>query len=224
MKKANVCVIIPIYKSEPSAGELKSIRQTLKIMQSRDIYYVMPQGLDISRYPGEPVPVEIFPYYFQDLNNYSELCCQGWFYEKFLDYEFMLIAQPDCWTFRDELDKFCAMGYDYIGAPWPVMRGIPDEGVGNGGFCLRRVRKFVELCQLLRDTGGHPEDRFWCISMGPYLNIAPIDVAAHFSLEHNPSDYYNRFGKVMPMGCHKPWRFEYATFWKQRKVPAYIEG
>lgn len=200
--------------------ELKSIKQTLKILKIRDIYYVMPQGLDLSNYPVGPIPIEFPTYYFQDLSNYSEMCCQGWFYRKFRDYDYMLIAQPDCWVFRDDLDRFCAMNYDYIGAPWPVMRGIPVEGVGNGGFCLRRISKFVELCALLHDTGDHPEDRFWCISMQPYMKIAPIATAAEFSLEHQPS-YFRKYATCNPMGCHKPWRFEFDTFWKKLKVPKY---
>lgn len=219
--KANVCVIIPIYREEPTEGQLKSISQTLKVLKKRDIYYVMPEGMNFDRYPQGPVPVEINPYYFENLENYSELCCQGWFYETFqkFGYDWLMIDQPDAWTFRDELDKFCALDYDYIGAPWPAMPGIPVESVGNGGFCLRKLQSFIDLCKLLRDTGGHPEDRFFCISCAHYLKIAPIDVAAHFSLEHTPSAFYNRFGKVLPMGCHKPFRFEYDKFWKAKHVP-----
>lgn len=217
--EANVCIVIPIYKSDPSATELKSIKQTIKVLNGRDIYYLMPQGLNISKYPSGPIPKETFPYYFENIENYSELCCQGWFYELFKDYEYMLIDQPDCWTFRDDLDKFCAMGYDYIGAPWPQMRGIPAEGVGNGGFCLRKISKFVELCTMMHDNGGHPEDRFWCITMGNYLNIAPLNVAADFALEHKPAYFHDKYASSYPMGAHKPWKFDFETFWKKLKVP-----
>ena len=101
------------------------------------------------------------------------------------------------------------------------MPGIPEDGVGNGGFCLRRVSKFIELTRQLHSCGCHPEDRFWCIDMGESLNKAPIRVAAHFSLEHQPERWYKANGKVRPMGCHKPWRFSYDKFWKSKGVPAY---
>lgn len=220
---ASVCVVIPLYKREPSANELRSVRRACQIFSGRDIYYVIPDCLDVSAYPVQ-MSHNFDRCYFQSLEGYSELCCSRRFYESFRDYDYMLICQPDCWVFRDDLDKFCAMGYDYIGAPWPVMPGIPEDGVGNGGFCLRRVRRFIELTRQLRDCYFHPEDRFWCIDMGYQLNIAPLDVAAHFSLEHDPERFYNAAGKVTPMGCHKPWRFDYDRFWKARKVPAFIEG
>jgi hypothetical protein len=218
--EASVCVVIPLYKEKPSAGELMSIRRACEVFAGRDIFYVKPQGMSIEAYPFQAA-YEFPEYYFSSLQTYSELCCYNKFYSVFRDYEYMLICQPDCWVFEDRLDEFCALGYDYIGAPWPKMEGIPEDGVGNGGFCLRRVSRFVELTRQLCDCGSHPEDRFWCIDMHDYLNIAPISVAATFSLEHEPSRWFKAYGKVWPMGCHKPWRFEYRSFWKGKGVPGY---
>jgi hypothetical protein len=217
-KSANVCVVIPLYKTQPSDLERKSVEQARKIFAGRDIFYVVPVGFDSSAY-GFEAPVEFPAYYFQSLVNYSELCCLHDFYQAFKDYEYMLIYQPDCWVFEDKLDEFCALGFDYIGAPWSKMRGIEEDGVGNGGFCLRRVSKFMDLTKQLRSCGCHPEDRFWCIMMKDYLNIAPLKVAAHFSLEHDPARWFNAYGKKRPMGCHKPWRFDFVKFWKKYGVP-----
>lgn len=220
--RANVCIVIPLYKEHPSANELRSIRRTCEIFARRDIYYVIPDCMDLSVYPQQ-MSFNFHPGYFTSLESYSELCCCRKFYESFRDYDYMLICQPDCWVFRDELDSFCEMDFDYIGAPWPKMPGIPEDGVGNGGLSLRRVSRFIALTRQLRDCACHPEDRFWCIDMGYRLRVAPIDVAARFSLEHDPKKFFDAAGKHLPMGCHKPWRFDYAKFWKSRKVPAYIE-
>ena len=217
--EASVCVVIPLYKEQPSAGELRSIVQACKVFKGRDIFYIIPEGMNLSAYPYQAA-YEFPRYYFQSVQTYSELCCYSAFYKTFKDYEYMLICQPDAWAFLDRLDYFCSLGYDYIGAPWPKMNGIPRDGVGNGGFCLRRVAKFIELTRNLRDCGAHPEDRFWCIDMQDYLNIAPISVAATFSLEHQPERWYKKNGKVLPMGCHNPWRFNYDKFWKPKGVPA----
>ena len=219
MTKANVCIVIPLYKVKPTELEMKSIRQGLEVFKDRNIFYVVPNGFDPSAYPPQAF-IEFPEYYFHSLCNYSELCCLEEFYLAFKDYDWMMIYQPDCWVFRDELDRFCELGYDYIGAPWPKMPGIPQDGVGNGGFCLRKLEKFIKLTHNLQSCGAHPEDRFWCINMRDYLNIAPISVAAHFSLEHDPQRWFNEYGKVLPMGCHKPWRFNYNGFWKQFKIPA----
>lgn len=218
-KAANVCIVIPLYKVHPTDLELKSINQAREVLKGRDIFYVVPRGFDASAYVPEAL-MEFPEYYFMSLSNYSELCCLEEFYHAFRDYDFMLIYQPDCWVFRDDLDNFCAMGYDYIGAPWPRMRGIPEDGVGNGGFSLRKLSTFMRLTRQLRSCGAHPEDRFWCINMRDYLNIAPLSVAAHFSLEHDPARWYKAYGKVKPMGCHKPWKYEYEKFWKKLAIPA----
>ena len=219
MTKANVCIVIPLYKVRPTELELKVINQGREIFKDRDIFYVVPRGFDASAYAPEAL-VEFPEYYFYSLSNYSELCCLEEFYQAFRQYDWMMIYQPDCWVFEDKLDEFCALGYDYIGAPWPKMSGIPEDGVGNGGFCLRSIPKFIHLTHNLQSCGAHPEDRFWCIDMKAYLNIAPIEVGAHFSLEHEPMRWFHAFGKVRPMGCHKPWRFDYDRFWKQFNIPA----
>lgn len=219
MTKANVCIVIPLYKVRPTELELKVINQGREIFKDRDIFYVVPRGFDASAYAPEAL-VEFPEYYFYSLSNYSELCCLEGFYQAFKQYDWMMIYQPDCWVFEDKLDEFCALGYDYIGAPWPKMNGIPEDGVGNGGFCLRSIPKFIHLTHNLQSCGAHPEDRFWCIDMKAYLNIAPIEVGAHFSLEHEPMRWYHAYGKVRPMGCHKPWRFDYERFWKTFNVPA----
>ena len=71
------------------------------------------------------------------------------FYQRFADYQYMLIYQLDAWVFRDELDEWCNKGYDYIGAPWIEKdgQGQPLElcGVGNGGFSLRRIQHFIAV-------------------------------------------------------------------------------
>lgn len=219
MTKANVCIVIPLYKVKPTELELKVINQGCEIFKERDIFYVVPRGFDASAYAPEAL-IEFPEYYFYSLTNYSELCCLEEFYQAFRQYDWMMIYQPDCWVFEDKLDEFCALGYDYIGAPWPKMPGIPEDGVGNGGFCLRSIPKFIHLTHNLQSCGAHPEDRFWCIDMKAYLNIAPIEVGAHFSLEHEPMRWYHAYGKVRPMGCHKPWRFDYERFWKTFNVPA----
>ena len=56
----------------------------------------------------------------------------------------------DAWVFKDELQKWCNKGYDYIGAPWFEDYGSYEKGnrlwrVGNGGLSLRKVKKFMEL-------------------------------------------------------------------------------
>jgi hypothetical protein len=46
----------------------------------------------------------------------------------------------DAFVFSDQLDEWCAMGYDYIGAPWIAKdKSFHFLGVGNGGLSLRKI-------------------------------------------------------------------------------------
>ena len=56
--------------------------------------------------------------YFISKESYSRLLVSKSFYEAFSEYEYILIYQPDCLVFSDQLLEWCKKGNDYIGAPW----------------------------------------------------------------------------------------------------------
>lgn len=218
------CVVIPIYKERLSPGEEKSVDQTFSVLKGRSIFFFAPRSLDTSYYEeryGDTREIMLFDdSYFGSVSDYTRLLCSSHFYQRFAKYDYMLIVQPDCWLFKDKLDEYCALGYDYIGAPWPARKGVPKEGgVGNGGFCLRRIDKFIEICNTHTNTDNLPEDWFFCVCCSDDLNISPQKTAAHFSLEISPEFFYHKHGRVLPMGCHKPHRYSYDRFWKKLGVP-----
>ncbi|MCH5599704.1 DUF5672 family protein [Niabella ginsengisoli] len=115
--------------------------------------------------------------FFADIRGYNRLMLSQEFYGRFLNYKYMLIYQLDAFVFRDDLLYWCEQGYDYIGAPWvnpykfkkqvkayfhhrwnvkqkntisPTWLQFHNR-VGNGGFSLRNVKKFFEIC------GSHKE-------------------------------------------------------------------
>lgn len=147
----NCVVIIPIYKNVPAREERASIRQTFRVLGSHKIVFVTHAGCQLDAYREAAqaehgtVHTEFFDKgYFDSTAHYSDLCFSEDFYLRFRDYEYMLICQPDAWVFRDELDYWCGLGYDYIGAPiyFPYSEKRFTRifyGVGNGGFSLRRI-------------------------------------------------------------------------------------
>ena len=217
------CVVIPIYKKMFAPGEERSVDQTFKILGKHPIFFFAPASLNTAYYKKrykKGVIKRFDDEYFKSVNDYTRLLCTPEFYEAFADYDYMLITQPDCWVFTDDLDRFSAMGYDYIGAPWPAKKGVPKEGgVGNGGFCLRRIKVFIDICKKRENTELLPEDWFFCVKCADDLKIAPVSVASHFSLEICPAVFYYKYGEVMPMGCHKPYAYSYNKFWKGLGVP-----
>lgn len=144
-------VVIPIYKDVPTRSECASIRQTFRVLGRHDIVFVTHADCRLDAYreiveaEQGTLRTELFdPGYFDSTAHYSDLCFSEEFYLRFKDYEYMLICQTDAWVFRDELDYWCSLGYDYIGAPiyFPYNKKRFTHifyGIGNGGFCLRRI-------------------------------------------------------------------------------------
>ena len=81
------------------------------------------------------------------MEGYNELLLSENFYTTFSAFKYILIYQPDSYVFRDELMEWCKEGYDYIGAPWLEDNDeqIKLNGVGNGGFSLRNIEKFLYI-------------------------------------------------------------------------------
>jgi hypothetical protein len=96
-------------------------------------------------------------------------------------------VNPDRWT-----DEF--LEYDYIGAPWPVALTKGLCRVGNGGFSLRSKRWLDAGKAIASSYNGEAEDVFCCQKyVKHYLDcgcqLAPIDLALQFSIEHSLPDY-----------------------------------
>lgn len=168
-----VAVIIPIYRKDLSALELRSLEQANNLLYSYPIVVIKPRSLDLSEI-AERYPLLTFESfedaYFQNIPGYNALMLSTLFYERFLEYQYILIYQLDAYVFKDELLTWCDKGFDYIGAPWlkkriyqypvisSVMRflykrrvisGKPSKQslynkVGNGGFSLRKVESHYQ--------------------------------------------------------------------------------
>lgn len=164
MKKC--IVVIPVYKVSPTPVEKASFCQVLKALRQWDICLLTHSQLDLSVYESlakkenKKYSTELFDAgYFSSVSGYNRLCLSKSLYERFPDYEYMLIYQLDAWVFRDELQYWCDMGYDYIGAPWFKYVSPADgnpyytttfNGVGNGGFSLRRIRYCLKVLSVNR--------------------------------------------------------------------------
>lgn len=236
MKK--IAVLVPVYKKDIGPLEHYSLTHSLNAIMGRDIFFIGPEGLDLVNYSQryDAVPFLAFDApYFQSVEGYNRLLLSSAFYERFNDYEFVLILQTDAIILRDELDYWCAQPFDYVGAPWPdgyelfVNLGLfeGDYGkrvkvfVGNGGLSLRRVRKCISLLKEFSvaisvfDRTGSSEDLFFSV-MGSLSGdfIIPNEItASRFSLELKPAYYYTVNGGRLPMGGHAWWKYE-PKFWK----------
>ena len=139
--KNNVVVVIPVYKNNLDVYESISLEQAHRVLGQYEIRFIAPRGWRAT-YGGfsDNIKVEYFEaHFFQSKHTYSRLMLSPDFYNRFIDFEYMLIYQLDAFVFSDQLTYFCDLGYDYIGAPisrWISIWRPLKKRVGNGVAAL----------------------------------------------------------------------------------------
>lgn len=241
-KQPNCAVLIPIYKNQLDEDELFSVKTSLSNLQGHDIYWVAPNGIDLTFYNqnfGLIQPQYFDADYFKNIAGYNKLLTSTFFYETFIAYEFCLICQPDAIVLKPELHDWLEKPYDYIGAPWPdgyslkiqsnkipIPEGITCTAfVGNGGLSLRRNQACIDLIQEFDDVAemwgaqGHAEDLFFGF-IGTISNnfcVPNIMIAAHFSHDIEPEKINSFIANKTPFGCHA-WGKYQRNFWTNLEI------
>lgn len=221
----SVIIGIPVYQKKLSFLEEVSLQQVKNILGKYKIVFIAPNGLDCAYMEGYEV-VRFSNDFFCSRETYSELLMNEEFYEKFISYKYLLIYQLDAFVFKDELDLFCNMNFDYIGAPlkggdWGVFH------VGNGGLSLRNIRKSLYMAKQknrikekmlkLMDYEYFAEDLFF--SYCGYASDLDYKVptprlATRFAVQRNYAHGLLRIKKHgLPFGCHYWHKLNY-YFWK----------
>lgn len=233
MKKNMAIVGIPIYKENLNEFECISLKQVLSVLARWDICFIAPEKLNLNCGIGEKsVRIERFSdRYFDSRSEYSELLTSVNFYQRFIEYDYILIYQLDAFVFHDTLEEFCMLGYDYIGAPikrWKeCWRDIPKH-VGNGGLSLRKINKCLKLCkERERLFECKPknwdknyftlyEDLFFGWAGGnPALDFRTPDyrTSMEFAVEMDCCHAYKRLKHGwIPFGCHAWYKISYGTW------------
>ena len=220
---SKVAIVIPNHREDLDDLEKILLAQVRKVLGHYPIIFAGPEGKTFSYLePGDSVVY--FPKkYFQTLRGYNNLSISPLFYEPFLDFNYILIYQLDAFVFYDALEDFCRLDYDYIGAAWPyhAWSGKKIAGktprVGNGGFCLRKVKACHELLKEVYALPGYKnpidrftEDTFFSIS-GTWksfaFKVAPVAVANLFAMEWYPDRHVKKLGGELPFGCHNWTKF-----------------
>ena len=145
-----VAVIIPVYQSELTAEEEISLNHANYFLGKIPQTIVAPEGLQLPNVFTNSTVIRFEKRYFESTSGYSKLLLSKSFYEQFTDFEFILIYQLDCLVFSSEIEYWCNLGYDYIGAPWLKDHNNLERGfsrVGNGGLSLRRVDAFLKVLE-----------------------------------------------------------------------------
>jgi len=189
-------VVIPVYKKNPSEEELKSLRQCIRILGRHGICLICAESLDRTIYnqifeeEGATYRIEFFDEdFFASQRGYNRLMLRRPFYERFAQWDYMLIYQLDAYVFSDQLDEWCQKGYDYIGAPFlKLNKEVDSLNSGNGGFSLRRIPAFINVFSL---TGKvFYAKGLWRLYRyrGP-LHRLPLTLLGIFGYRNHPKDF-----------------------------------
>src|SRR5882762_6370026 len=93
----SVVILVPIYKPGLDPLERLSLDHALPLLRGHEIFFLAPEELDVDFYEKryDARCVRLPREHFLSVASYSRLLLSEAFYERFLDYEFMLILQPD---------------------------------------------------------------------------------------------------------------------------------
>lgn len=212
----DVAIVVMAYKDNLTDMERVSFERCLNVFSRRDIYVACPWDMskdeysNINGYKTNISFINLERKWFNSVMSYSKMLMQKWFYEMFSDYKYILVYQLDCYVFKDNLNYFMDMDYDYYGAPWLWSNVL--RCVGNGGLSLRKVSAIIENLEERADLDYinsdeceyFIEDFAYCTGFFPLKNICPYDVADKFSFETNIllRDPDKMAVEDFPMGCH----------------------
>jgi len=194
------CVVIITHKERLDGDEDLSLKQMIKVFgEKRPITVVIPDNVSDEYYKQyDKLSIcKVNNEWLSSYREYNAMCCNKDFYNMFIDYEYILICQTDCWAFEDRLDEFMDLGYDYYGAAWPHL----SDRIGNGGFSLRKVNKMIELTSKYEYEKPINEDLWFCDVHKKEINICDLETACNFSIEVPTTRYLNMI-KTVPVGLH----------------------
>lgn len=202
----SVAVVTPIWRPTLSDDELVRLQLTLRSTAECEHIVLHPDQV-----ATVPLRTKLVEWSFQScesrhlksVRSYSSWLLTGDFYERFTDFDFIVIAQLDSVILRTPPQE--AFDYDYLGAPWaPPFRVVVTQGrmrvirsfgfawgrqleVGNGGLSIRHTQRMKEAAkdlQALVDTrvlDSANEDAVWAYYAKDIgLRLAPAQKASIF--------------------------------------------
>jgi hypothetical protein len=224
-------ILIPIYKESLNPNEQISLARCFSILGHHPIVFVAPESLSFTYHEGRTTE-RFADSFFQSPKTYNHLLIDPAFYERFREYEFMLIYQLDAYVFSDQLEYWCAQNFDYMGAPKLKLRHYQNPGhvdipyihrvLFNGGFSLRKIKpiiRFLKIYHALLPKWVANEDCMFSVyerralPLRWMLRLPTWQQGLKFAIEKNPHLGFKLNGDSLPFGCHA-WEKYNPKFWQ----------
>ena len=159
-----VAIMVPLPSPVLAPDDEVSMRHLRAHLDRYDKFLLVPRGMKVD-IPGFQV-IELDHKHFGSAANHNRMLYLPEFWELFSQYEFALMYHLDALVFSDQLEEWCAKGYDFIGAPFMHCEDSPwvkVERVGNGGFALYKIRSVLKVLwsRYQQRPTKYFEDRHW---------------------------------------------------------------
>lgn len=233
--KKRIAIVIPNHRDNLKWNEIISLQRCKEVFSKYDVILVHPEGMDLSEHKQYDIITKYIglkPKYFSNDLMYNRLMNTPYFYRHFLEYDYILLYQLDTFIFENNLEEWCDMNIDYVGAPWidsswikVLNKKIPGiekfiNRVGNGGLSLRRIKPFYYGSIFLYPIalfwkGNWHEDFFWTSVAKrfiPGFKTPDVKTALQFAFEEYPEKCYELNEFKLPFGCHA-WEKHNTAFW-----------
>jgi hypothetical protein len=155
MKKKKYCLVTFLHKKELNSYERICLSRMNLKFQNEDKYVISPQNKEIKKLIYKDFinfkNIIFDKSFFKSTLTYNKLCTSLEFYEKFKNYEYILICHLDTYVIYNDIENFIKYDYSYIGAPsahksiFNKKKLTKVKFFCNGGFCLRKVDDFLKV-------------------------------------------------------------------------------
>lgn len=175
-----VAIMVPLPSLRLNADEEVSLRHLRAFLDGYEKFLLVPEGMEV-RMEGFTV-VELDRGYFGSAANHNRMLYRIDFWEKFADFDYVLMYHLDALVFSDQLPEWCDRGFDFIGAPFIRCDDSPwvrKERVGNGGFALYRIPSVLKVLwnRYVEKPSVFYADYFWPIIEFQRRMLAPVRAA-----------------------------------------------
>ena len=139
-----VAIVIPTHKSQPDNNEEISLRCLDNKLGDFNKYIICPENIEPKILLKNSKIIKFDKNHFETWPNYNSLLKTNTFWDKFKNYDFILIYQTDCLVFKSNIEEWLKLDYSFIGPPQINLKKEKLGFVGNGGFSLRKVSDHLE--------------------------------------------------------------------------------
>lgn len=153
--KELVTVVIPIFTTQLSEAETKSLEKCLDILGQFPILFIAGEDTSLDLFSKNYPSIASYRFekeYFENRATFQKLLVRDDFYDRFDWSEFILIHELNTFILKNELRYWCKQGFDFVQpCPNSLVQSWQDafiskkldsqttEQLGSCGLSLRRV-------------------------------------------------------------------------------------